>query len=210
MQKLLLVCSTAFLLFCPLSIAGQDNFSSVDAFLKSTVKAEGRLSDSATGDLNGDGLKDWAGVIHRQPADASPTYQLFVLLRQPQGGFHLAEKSIEEEIPGMGCCWMESLEIRSSSIYIQNNAKTASTMEAATHQFKFHKGEWRLVGLKIYLTDHTPQAPATLDTDMNLLTGLVIEKRQKGNNKPVTKNRRKKFVTYLLKDFDFSNGFGTE
>ena len=83
-------------------------------------------------------------------------------------------------------------------------------MEAAVHQFKLHNGEWRLVGLKIYLTDHTPQAPATLDTDMNLLTGLVIEKRQKGNNKPITKSRRKKSATYLLKDFDFSNGFGTE
>jgi hypothetical protein len=38
----------------------------------------------------------------------------------------------------------------------------------------------------------------------------VIEKRQKGESKPITKSRRQKVSTHLLKDFDFSNGFGTE
>ena len=210
MNQTVLVCSIAFLFSFPLSIPAQGNFSSIDAFVKSTLKGEDRLTDAATGDLNGDGLADWAGVIHRRPADASPTYQLYVLLRLRQGGFHVAEKSMEEEIPGMGCCWMESLEIRRSSIYIQNNAKTASVMEAVTHQFKLHKGEWRLVKIKSYYTDHGPDTPATRDTDMNLLTGLVIEKKQKGDRKPVTRTRRKKFATHLLKDFDFSIRFGNE
>ena len=108
----------------------------------------------------------------------------------------------------MGCCWVESLEINRSSIFIQNNAKTASTMEAATHQFKLYKGEWRLIGIKIYLTDFSPDAPGTTDTDMNLLTGLVVEKTQKGEHKPIIKRRHKKFATYLLKNFDFSTEFG--
>lgn len=202
--------SALVVLCCPFSTTAQADFPSIDAFLKSTLKGEGRLSVEAKGDLNGDGLGDWAGVIHRQPADSSPTYQLYVLLRLRQGGYHAAEKSVEEEIPGAGCCWVESLEIRRSSIYIQNNAKTASTMEAATHQFKLYNGEWRLVGIRIFHTDFSPDAPSTIDTDMNLLTGSVIEKRQKGDNKPVIKSRRKKFATYLLKDFDFANRFGNE
>jgi hypothetical protein len=210
MRKLSLMLSTLLILWSPFSATAQVDFSSVDAFLKSTLKGEDRLSVEAKGDLNGDGLEDWAGVIHRQQADSSPTYQLYVLLRLRQGGYHVAEKSIEEEIPGMGCCWVESLEIRRSSIYIQNNAKTASIMEAVTHQFKLHKGKWRLVGIKIYHTDHSPDDPSTIDTDMNLLTGSVIEKRQKGDNKPVTKSRRKKFAVHLLKDFDFSTRFGNE
>lgn len=163
---------------------------------------------AARGDLNGDWLEDWAGVIHRRRADASPTYQLYVLLRLREDGFRVAEKSIEEEIPGMGCCWVESLEIRGSSIYIQNNAKTASIMEAVTHQFKLHRGEWRLVGIKSYYTNH--ETTSTRDTDMNPLTGLVIEKTQKGDRKPLRKSRRKKFTTYLLKDFDFSIRFANE
>ena len=196
-------------LSCPVTFA-QLNFPDTDAFLKSTLKAEDRLSTSARGDLNSDGLEDWVGVVHRTPTDSAPTYQLYVLLKSGGGGYHVAEKTQEAEIPGMGCCWLEDLQIRRGSIYVQNNAKDVRTMEAATHQFKFHRGQWRLVGLKIYLTDHSPEAPTTTDTDINLLTGTVIEKKQQGENKPTSRRRKEKFPMYLLKDFDFSNSFGIE
>lgn len=205
-----------FILCCPLpaaaqaGVSGVADFSDVEVFLKFTLKGEDSLSVGARGDLNGDGLEDWAGVVHRQPPDSAPTYQLYVLLRSPRGGFRVAEKSLEEEIPGAGCCWVEDLYIRRSSIYVQNNAKTVSTMEAATRQFKLHQGEWRLVGVRIYFTDHSPDAPATTDTDINLLTGAVRETRQKGDGRPATTRRRRKFPARLLRDFDFSNGFGVE
>ncbi len=208
--KIRLLFSTLVVLCVAVTATAQADYSSVNAFVKSVVKGTDRLSVKAKGDLNGDGLEDWAGVVRRQQPDTSPTYQLYVLLRLPKGGYHLAEKSIEEEIPGMGCCWLESLEIRRASIFIQNNAKTVSVMEAVTHQFKLVKDEWRLVGIKSFYTDHTPDAPETLDTDMNLLTGSVIEKSQKGNKKPVTKSRIMKFAPFLLKDFDFSIRFGNE
>jgi hypothetical protein len=170
------------------------------------LEGEGRLSLEARGDLNGDGLDDWAGVIERRKSDSSATSQLYVLLRLPQGGYRVAEKSREESVGGWGCCWVEHLEIRRSSIYIQNNAKTAGTMEAATHQFKLQQGEWRLIGVRIFHLEVS--SDASTETDMNLLTGSVIEKRQKGENKPMTKSRRRRFAARLLKDFDFSNGFG--
>lgn len=207
-MRQLLILSTLIILCFSFSAHAQDNFSSPEAFVKSISTGGAQLSLKARGDLNGDGLADWAGVIRRQRPDESPTYQLYVLLRQRQGGYSLAEKSIEEEIPGMGCCWAEDLRITRSSIYIQNNAKDASTMEAATHQFKLYNGVWRLIGLRIYLVDHS--SDVSTETDMNLLTGAVIEKKQKGENRPTTKRRNKKFATYLLKDFDFSNGFGAE
>ena len=188
--------------------SAQTEFSSLDTFRRTVQKGEDRVSVEARGDLNGDGLEDWAGVVHRQNPDASPTYQLYVLLRQPQGGYQLAQKSKEEEIPGMGCCWVEDLRISRSSIYIQNNAKTAATMEAATHQFKLYKGEWRLIGIRIYYIDHS--SDTSTDTDMNVLTGAVIEKTSKGDGKARVSRRNKKFGAYLLKDFDFLNSFGTE
>jgi len=77
--------------------------------------------------VNGDGLEDWAGVILREKSDGLRTSQLYVLLQQPQGSYRVAEKSLEEQIAGMGCCWTEDLTISRSSIYIQNNAKTAAT-----------------------------------------------------------------------------------
>ena len=188
----------------------QDTFPTTEAFLKATLKEVDRLSAEAKGDLNGDGTEDWVGVIHSQRVDEAPTYQLFVLLRAADGLNRIAVKTQPAEIPGMGCCWMEDLNIRRGSIYVQNNAKDVSTMEAATHQFKLHRGDWRLVGVRVFLTDHTPEAPMTIDTDINVLTGVVIEKTQKADNKPTSRRRQKKFPASFLKDFDFSNGFGTQ
>jgi hypothetical protein len=207
LRRLRLLLPALVILWSPLTAAAQGDFPSIDAFLKSTLKGEDKLGAEARGDLNGDGLEDWAGVIHRQPAGSPQTYQLYVLLRSGQS-YRVAEKSKEAPVAGAGCCWVEDLRISRASIYIQNNAKTASTMEAATHQFKLYKGEWRLVGVKIFYTDQG--SDASTDTDMNLLTGEVIEKKQKGESRPATRRRRQKFSTHLLKNFDFYNGFGTE
>jgi hypothetical protein len=202
----LFILATFTLFLCSLNAVAQGEFSSSDAFVKSILKGKDSLAAQATGDLNNDGLADWAGVIQREKADFRSTYQLYVLLRQRQGGYQVAEKSLEEQIAGMGCCGVEDLRISGSSIYIQNNAKTAATMEAATHQFKLYQGQWRLVGVRIYYIDHSKDV--TTDTDMNLLTGVVIEKKQRGSRKPTTKRSSKKFGRHLLKDFDFFNGFG--
>lgn len=208
MRPNLLILSALIVFFCPFNATAQSEFPSTEAFLKSVLNEKSQLSTEARGDLNGDGLADWAGVIRREKGDFLSTYQLYVLVRLPAGGYHIAEKSTEAEIPGMGCCWVEDLTISRSSIYIQNNAKTATTMEAATHQFKLYRGQWRLVGVKIYYTDLS--ANASTDTDVNVLTGLVIEKEQKGERRPTIKRRNKKFALRLLKDFDFLNGFGID
>ena len=192
----------------PLIAGAQEQFSSKDAFLKTILKGEDRVDVEATGDLNGDGLADWAGVVHRPKPAFGSTSQLYVLLRVPQSGYRLAETSREEQIAGMGCCWTEDLRISRSSIYIQNNAKTAVTMEAATHQFKLYQGEWRLVGVRIFYLDNSKDV--STDTDMNLLTGAVIEKKQRGSRKPIVKRWTRKFGRHLLKDFDFFNGYGVE
>ena len=198
----------AVVLCCAIDGIAQTEFPSTDAFLKSIVKEKSTLDVEAKGDLNGDGLADWSGVIRREKGDFQATYQLYVLLQQPGGAYRLAETSTEAEIPGAGCCWVEDLKIGRSSIYIQNNAKTASTMEAATHQFKLHQGQWRLIGVKIYYIDHS--ANTTTETDVNLLTGLVIEKKQKGDRRPTVTRRNKKFALRLLKNFDFVNFFGID
>ena len=200
--------SALVVVWCSIAASAQAEFPSTDAFAKSVVKEKSDLSVEAKGDLNGDGLPDWAGVVRREKGDFQSTYQLYVLLRSTGGGYRVAETSTEADIPGMGCCWVEDLRIARSSIYIQNNAKTAATMEAATHQFKLYGGQWRLIGVRIYYIDHS--ANTSTETDVNLLTGLVIEKKQKGERRPTTTRRSKKFGVRLLKDFDFLNGFGID
>jgi hypothetical protein len=205
-----LIVFALILLSGPVTAHAQENFTTINDFLKATLKGNGQLSTKAEGDLNNDGLPDWVGVIRGENPDSAPTYQLFVLLRVAPGGYRIAENTEKAEIAGMGCCWLEDLQIRRGSIYVQNNAKDASSMEAATHQFKLNNGQWRLIGLRIFLTDYTPNAHFTRDTDMNLLTGLVVDKVQKRGQKSAVTSRHKKFPTYLLKGFDFSNGFGAE
>ena len=195
-------------MWLPITATAQSEFPSTDAFVKSVSKEKSSVTDQARGDLNSDGLADWVGVVRREKSDFLSTYQLYVLLRVAGGGYRVAEMSTEAEIPGMGCCWVEDLRIGRSSIYIQNNAKTAATIEAATHQFKLHKGQWRLIGVRIYYVDQS--SDTSTDTDVNLLTGVVIEKKQKGERRPTVTRRSKKFGQHLLKDFDFLNGFGIE
>jgi len=62
--------------------------------------------------------------------------------------------------------------------------------------------------VKIYYLDNSKDT--STETDMNLLTGLVLEKNQKGSRKPTTKRSSRKFGRHLLKDFDFLNGYGAE
>jgi hypothetical protein len=179
--QLRLLLLALIILSLPFTTAAQADFTSVDAFLKSTLKGADRLSLEARGHLNGDGLEDWAGVIERQKSDSSSTSQLYVLLRLRQDGYRIGEKSREAPITGMGCCWVENLEINRSSIYVQSNVKLGSTMEASTYQFKLHQGEWRLIGVRIFKLD--VNSDASIETDMNVLTGSVLEsgKRVKTN-----------------------------
>ncbi|MEA2204871.1 MAG: hypothetical protein QOE77_1647 [Blastocatellia bacterium] len=213
MLKILLT-TLALTLFSAPTIGRQNPnaiFASADAFVKSISKSGQTLGMEARGDLNGDNLADWVGVIHSERTeDSAATDQLYVLLQIAAGGYRLAAQSQKAEIPGMGCCWLEALSISNGGIYVQDNAKTGVTIEAANHQFKLYKGQWRLVGLKVYYSDLRPESQPDTDTDMNFLTGSVIETKTKENKKPVIKRSRKRFATYLLKDFDFSTGFGLE
>lgn len=210
MFKLCLVLSALVVFMVPITTAAQVDFSSIDVFLKAILKNEDELRLEARGDLNGDGLVDWVGVIRRPKSHFTRTYQLYVLLRQRPGGFSVAEKTDSQEMGGMGSVGLEDIKIRRSSIYLYTYAKSVKDLEDVTHQFKLYNGELRLVGIRIHYWDNTPGARATAETQMNFLTGMVIEKRRKGKNKPITKRQNKKFATYLLKDFTFLSNFGRE
>ena len=190
-------------------------FESVEAFLKSAMKAGDKLEFQTKGDLNGDGLEDWAGVLQRKKTENDGTgnvfdvdaTQIYVLLQQPDS-YQIAEKSKEGFLGGSGCCWVEDLEIRRSSLFLQINAKTAGTMKAMFYQLKLYKNEWRLVGLRVFFLEIEPDE--SIETDMNLLTGTVIEKKQKGERKPVVRRSQKKFPGYFLKNFDFESSYGPD
>lgn len=185
-------------------------YPDLNAFKEIYLQKDVPLEFETEGDLNGDGLKDWAGVIQRKieikDKDADESYlsetiQLYVLLQQKDGAYKIAEKSVETGFGGLGGTYVENLEIKNSSIFLQINSKGADYAEPNFYQFKLYNGEWRLIG---YRTFHLEiSADDSVETDRNLLTGAVIVKKQKGEAKPVISQSRKKFPKLLLKDFGF-------
>ncbi len=179
---------------------------SVEAFLKTVLKPDDRVEIEAKGDINGDGVADWAGVIHRKKdpplvekgIEADSAEQLYLLLGQRQGGYLVAEKSKETGIFGVVNAYIENLEIRHSSLFLQVNS---GSMFYTVSQFRFYRGEWRLVGLK-ETQNITPSVGEYHTTDRNLLTGTVFETWGRDDRKPRVKSYRKKFRRVLLKDFD--------
>ena len=176
----------------------------IDAFLKTLMQPEDTLEFEAKGDLNADSLSDWTGIIQRKKSppfvendiETDRTLQLYVLFRQPDGSYKLSEKSKETGVFGAGKPYVEALEIERGSILLQLN----STAYASFSQFRFYNNVWRLVGWREVRVDN--QADTMFEKDRNLLTGAVIEKRQKGEQKPTFKRYRKTFPRLLLSNFN--------
>jgi hypothetical protein len=53
----------------PFDATAQAEFPSPEAFKKSVMNEKSQLSTEARGDLNGDGLADWTGVVRREKGD---------------------------------------------------------------------------------------------------------------------------------------------
>ncbi|WP_158229156.1 FG-GAP repeat protein [Collimonas sp. PA-H2] len=194
-----------------LTIAHASTFPNLTAF-KDSISANTDKAETvyeATGDLNGDGLDDFALIVRRNNGEAvGLTQQLYVLLQIPSGGYVVAEKTAESYFLGGGCCYVESMEIRNSSIYIQTNfIEPDGGSGATTNQFKLYKGVWKLVGMKRFYHEPGGVGKET-QTDTNALTGSVIEKTQISDNKLVIRNRKVGVSPRYLRDFDFDADFG--
>jgi hypothetical protein len=163
----------------------------------------------ATGDLDGDGLDDVALIVRKNKGEIDGLIQqLYVLLQAPSGGYVVAEKSTESYFMAGGCCYVESMEIRNSSIYIQSNFRESDGGSGATtNQFKLYKGAWGLVGMNSFYHDPSDIGKDT-QTDINLLTGSVIVKTRVRDHKPIIKTRKVKISPHYLRDFDFDANFG--
>ena len=102
----------------------------------------------------------------------------------------------------------ENIGINSGSIFLQNNAKTACEIEASTHQFKFYKNTWRLIGLKILNYQHCDEPQLSEVQDFNILTGNTIKSKQLDEGPKTYERMKLTPKKFLLKDFNFYNGFG--
>ena len=204
-------CIVAFslFLFSNSSLATSAQFKSESDFLASIPASNANQSRVTKGDLTGDGRSDIAILVAIGDDVSDRTQKLVVLVQENNGLYRIAASSAQTQSVGMGCCWVEWLEIKRGSIFIQNNAKTACNIEAATHQFKLHNGTWRLIGLKIIYYEHCAEPQVTTTQDFNLLTGKTIYTYEKEGKKPTVRLTKGRPSFYSLTDYDFYNGFGS-
>jgi len=196
------------LLFSTVNYAAPALFKNESDFIASLSDSNANQSKVVRGDLTGDGLADIA-ILAVSGADLSDRSQRLVVLVQGANGlYHVAASSVQTQLVGAGCCWVEWLEIRRGSIYIQNNAKTACNIETATHQFKLYRGAWRLIGLKIIYYEHCAEPQVTTTQDFNVLTGKAIYTDETEGKKPKVRIRHWPPTVYLLGEYDFFHGFG--
>jgi len=181
-------------------------YPSVKEFLESNQSKRGAgVSVSAKGDLNGDGLEDFAVVLW----DTEPDYlggrelsTLYVLIKDKEtGNFRVDGISGEGEIHNSNCCYVEDLEIKNSSVYLQINAKDHGSVTATTYQFGQDGQPWRLSSIKkFFLKIEEDDSTETL---MNMLTGEVKATRKKGSGEPTITQKQGEFDEFYLHDFRF-------
>jgi len=202
------IVALSLFLFSTSGLAKQVYFKNDSDFLASVADANANQSRVAKGDLNGDGRGDLVILLVSGEDMSDRTQKLVVLVQNVDELYSVAASSAPTPLVGMGCCWVEWLEIKRGSVFIQNNAKTACNIEAATHQFKLHQGAWRLIGLKIVYYEHCAEPQVTRTRDFNLLTGKAVYTSETEGKKPEVRIKSGRSTSYFLSDYDFYNGFG--
>lgn len=182
------------------AIAAERGYKSVEEFTHSLPANPKRQIDIAEGDLNRDGLIDRA--ILTDNGDGL-THQLHILLQTQDGRFLIAQKSKQNT----GFWQAVSLSIKKGSLFV--NIEGMAPTSGVTHQFKFYRSIWRLIGLRYSsVTGSTKDGGVTTSGfDWNVVTGDVIFDNEAGN----ASNKRGKWATAIcrLDDYDFDPKFCT-
>lgn len=128
--------------------------------------------DQATGDLNGDGLSDWAGVVYWS-VDGARVGQLFILLQQADGRYVLSEYS-----QATNMATAIDLEIQPTGRLDVGWTYHSSN---ATLHFKLYKGAWTRVGEDDFGYDTETQVATR--SSYNFLTGRMVRDVLGSNDK---------------------------
>lgn len=197
-------------LFCALHApsATAADYADAGEFLAASKSSNTSSPMIATGDLTSDGKPDLAVLVETIGADGWTMEKLSILMQNDSGRYEVAASSTEQVRSGTGCCWIEDLEIRKGSVFVQHNAKTACNIEAATHQFQLREGRWRAIGSRIFYLEHCDVPELATTQDVNLLTGKSVHSREVGGKVTESKTKRLRLTPAYLDDYDFSHDFG--
>jgi hypothetical protein len=196
-----------FLMLCVHAAANPESreYDGMDDFLGKIGQVDRVVLFHRVGDLNNDGLEDWAGILSKDKEGQAPLIKLVVLTKLKNG--HYVESGSSNEVEDYYRYSPSSsydFEIRNSSIYLSTFGHTCCESSSTVYQFKLYNGIWRLVGKK---TISSGESVADKIEDVNMLTGLTITTVVRGKNK-IQRRYSRNMRAFLLKDFDFTGAYG--
>jgi hypothetical protein len=192
----------------------------------------GEVAMQAIGDLNGDGLNDWAGLVYNKAQvgewSSNDTFQVQVMFQNKDGSYRLSEKTKERLVNcGMSACGIERIDIKRGSLFISFSLMGHGCIDDARHQFKFIDDQWRLIGTHYRQVDMSVIVPLdksggikdepkegyqrneqVADIDHNLVTGETTILQKNGKAKAQIKRVELPRTTWLLKDYEDGYQYG--
>lgn len=166
-------------------------FASPEAFAQSL---KSKVSQSAKGDLNGDGLDDWVGAVAPMSGKESDMHRIVVLLQKKHGRYEPAGGSERFLWSQSGSDFNElDIDIKKGSFYVRFNFSSRFCAENERSQFRLEGNRWHMIGVTYRASDLSdPDVVRWYARDANLVTGDEILTLQ-GKVK-----ERKKFSTLDL------------
>lgn len=193
------------LLTGPLQPANAQPDPDVHASLRADVQAEYEILSSLVGDLNQDGLPDWAGVLKIQRSDG-PYTRIYVLQRAGSG---MAVTGRSKEIAFMDCagtCGVEMHAAKRGSFFVRQYGAGGWGKVGVMTQFSLRNNRWIAIGQRRTSVDGGLDVEETVD--INLLTGQHVTSKvsggMSGTSSPptITKGVRRSGKPFSLETFD--------
>lgn len=148
--------------------ASEQEYASPDAALKAIYGDRLLTKREVQGDLDGDGLTDWAGVVSYVEANATMR-RLIILARTPNGGYILAAQS-KPDVQWDSA--VEELEISGKDLFVNFSHGGGEHPYTWVSQVRLYKDQWRVIGTKT--TSFDVDDTKSIVEDANRLTGNKI------------------------------------
>jgi hypothetical protein len=169
-----------------------------DAFMASIFSSGTPRVMSARGDLNGDGIEDWAAVLQWVGKHGEEA-QLIILTGRPTGGFALAEHSQPTQLYRYG---IDDIRIEHGSLFLKTDHPGSATSHSGSiFHIKYYQGDWRLIGCNLF--DAEVGASTMTHQSYNYLTGRSVSEKLNERGKVVSSTTGHiDTAAQLLRDID--------